>query len=146
MSFGRLERTPGPRPMSEINMTPLIDVMLVLLVIFIVTAPLMASRLPLDLPSADAARPGTAAKSLAVSITPQGELFLADEKLDRDALTQRLRQAAKADPATEVLLRADETVPYGRVAELLGLLQLAGLQRIGFVTEPAAAPAAAPQK
>jgi biopolymer transport protein TolR len=136
MAFGRLERTSGPQPMSEINMTPLIDVMLVLLVIFMITAPLMTSSLKLDLPNSDAAQPSSAPAFIAVALTPGGELFLGDEKIERAALAERVSAAARGNPELEVQLRADEAVAYGRVAELIGLLQKAGLNRIAFVAEP----------
>jgi biopolymer transport protein ExbD/biopolymer transport protein TolR len=135
MAFGRLERKPGSQPMSEINMTPLIDVMLVLLVIFIITAPLMTSSLKLDLPQTGAAKPSDAPAFIALAVDAQGQLFIGDERADRDAVLRRVRAAAAADPQTEVQLRADQAVPYGRVAELIGLVQDGGLVRIGFVTE-----------
>jgi biopolymer transport protein ExbD/biopolymer transport protein TolR len=142
MAFGRLERDPGSRPMSDINMTPLIDVMLVLLVIFMITAPLMTTSLKLDLPKTEGARPSDAPLFIAVSVDAQGRMFVGDESVTAEQLLQRARDAARRDPATEVQLRADSRVPYGRVAELIGLVQEAGLSRVGFVTE-AAAPAAA---
>ena len=135
MAFGRLERSPGTRPMSDINMTPLIDVMLVLLVIFMITAPLMTTSLKLDLPKTEGARPSDAALFLAVAINDQGQLFVDDEAVSAEQLLQRARQAAQRDPLTEVQLRADSRVPYGRVAELIGLVQDAGLSRVGFITE-----------
>lgn len=135
MAFGRLERTVGPQPMSEINMTPLIDVMLVLLVIFMITAPLMSSSLKLDLPRSDAAQPNETPRFVAVALDPQGQLYLGDEKLDEAALRERIAAVARQNPQTEVQLRADRSVPYGRVAELIGLVQKAGLNRIGFVAE-----------
>jgi biopolymer transport protein ExbD len=135
MAFGRLERNPGARPMSDINMTPLIDVMLVLLVIFIITAPLMASSLRLDLPRAEAGRPGQAPATIALAVDAQGLLFLDERPVDAAEVAARVREAAARDPATEVQLRADRRVPYGRVAELIGVVQDAGLSRIGFVTE-----------
>ncbi len=137
MAFGRLERDPGARPMSDINMTPLIDVMLVLLVIFIITAPLMSTSLKLDLPKTEGARPSDAPLYIAVAINEQGQLFVGDEAVTAEQLLQRAREAAQRDPATEVQLRADSRVPYGRVAELIGLVQEAGLSRVGFVTEAA---------
>jgi len=140
MAFGRLERSPGARPMSEINMTPLIDVMLVLLVIFIITAPLMTSSLKLDLPKAEGGGASNAPAFLALAIDAEGRLFLGDEAAQKAQLVQRAREAALRDPATEVQLRADSRVPYGRVAEVIGWLQDAGLSRIGFVTEAPAAP------
>ena len=141
MSFGRLERRPAPTPMSDINMTPLIDVMLVLLVIFIVAAPLMASSLQLDLPSTEGAKPTQAVQTLAIAIDADGQVFLADEALSaadwKVRVTAAVKSAAQANPATEVQLRADTRVPYGRVAELIGLVQDGGLSRIGFVTDGA---------
>ncbi len=141
MAFGRLERTARPAPMSEINMTPLIDVMLVLLVIFMITAPLMSSSLKLDLPRSDAARPGDNPLFVALAIDAQGRLFIGEEAIEPDRLAARLVEAARRNPQTEVQLRADRSVPYGRVAELIGSIQKAGLARIGFVTEPGPAPA-----
>ncbi|MCA0241907.1 MAG: biopolymer transporter ExbD [Proteobacteria bacterium] len=137
MAFGRLQRSPASRPMSDINMTPLIDVMLVLLVIFIVTAPLMSSSLKLELPHAEAARPSDAPAFIALAIDAEGRVFLGDQPVAAEALVERVREAARGDPATEVQLRADQRVPYGRVAELIGAVQQAGLTRIGFVTETA---------
>ncbi|MBY0467565.1 MAG: biopolymer transporter ExbD [Burkholderiaceae bacterium] len=144
MAFGRLERTSGPQPMSDINMTPLIDVMLVLLVIFMITAPLMTSSLKLDLPKSDAAQPSDTPTFIAVSIDTGGRLFLADAEIDATVLAQQVAQLAQANPQTEVQLRADQAVPYGRVAEVIGIVQKGGLTRIGFVAvapPPAAAPA-----
>ena len=135
MAFGRLERNPASQPMSEINMTPLIDVMLVLLVIFIITAPLIASSLKLDLPRSDAAGPGDTTAFIAVALDAEGRLFLDEKPIDKESLLERARQAARRHPATEVQLRADQRVPYGRVAELIGWMHGAGLTRIGFVTE-----------
>jgi biopolymer transport protein ExbD len=120
-------------------MTPLIDVMLVLLVIFIITAPLMSSSLKLDLPKADTAAASDAPAVLALAIDAQGRLFLGDAVLDakteREQIALRVRAAAQRNPGTEVQLRADSRVPYGRVAELIGWVQAAGLTRIALVTE-----------
>ena len=124
--------------MGEINMTPLIDVMLVLLVIFMVTAPLMTSSVRLDLPRTDAATPSAAPRPLRLAVDPQGRLFIGSERVDREQLAQRAAQAAQEDPRTEVQLQADRLLPYGQVAELIGLLQKAGLSRIAFVAEPGA--------
>ena len=138
MAFGRLERTSGPTPMSEINMTPLIDVMLVLLVIFMITAPLMSSSLRLDLPKSDAAQPNDAPQFVSVALDPQGKLYFGEEVVDAAGFESRIADAARKNPRTEVQLRADKAVPYGRVAEVIGVVQKAGLSRIGFVTEPIA--------
>jgi biopolymer transport protein ExbD/biopolymer transport protein TolR len=139
MAFGRFERGSSPQPMSDINMTPLIDVMLVLLVIFIITAPLMSNSLRLDLPKTDATRPSDTPAFIAVSVDPQGRLFMADKELDAAALAERVAEAARRNPQTEVQLSADQAVPYGRVAELIGIVQKGGLTRIGFVAQNAAA-------
>ena len=138
MAFGRLERSSRPPPMSDINMTPLIDVMLVLLVIFMITAPLMSSSLKLDLPKAEGAQPNDAPQFISVALDPQGRLYLGEDALEPAAFAARVVDVARQNPRTEVQLRADQGVPYGRVAEVIGLVQKAGLTRIGFVTEQAA--------
>jgi len=137
MAFGRLERNRGPQPMAEINMTPLIDVMLVLLVIFMITAPMMTARLPLDLPKADApAAPEPVTAPLALALAADGQTYLGDSRVLAEALESALMTAARQNPGREVHLRADRNVPYGRVAAVIALLQKAGLSRIAFVTEP----------
>ncbi len=135
MSFGRLERSGAPQPMSDINMTPLIDVMLVLLVIFIITAPLMSASLRLDLPKTTGAQASSAVQFVTVAVDAGGQLYWGDAPVAEAELSSRVRDAARANPATEVQLRADKQVPYGRIAELIGLVQEGGLSRIGFVTE-----------
>ena len=153
MAFGRLDRTSSAQPMSDINMTPLIDVMLVLVVIFIITAPLLASSIKLDLPRTDAAKAGDAPKSVTVVVDAAGQAYVKDLPLTLDELARQLTLSAQANPETEVLLRADKSVPYGRIVEVMGAAQKAGLSRIGFVADvpvqsqagPApAAPAAKP--
>jgi len=136
MAFGRLERTKGAAPMSDINMTPLIDVMLVLVVIFIITAPLLASSVRLDLPKTAAAKADGAALFVTLVLDKSGQAFLNDRPVDAAELARQLGQAAEKNPDTEVQLRADTAVPYGRVVEMIGAAQKAGLSRIGFVAEP----------
>ena len=136
MSFGRLERTQGDKPMSDINMTPLIDVMLVLVVIFMITAPLLASSIKLDLPTTDAARPGAVPRFVTLVVDSGGQAFLNDTPLGLDELAVKLAQTAAVHPDTEVQLRADATVPYGRIVEVMGTAQKAGLNRIGFLANP----------
>ncbi len=138
MAFGRLERPSGAQPMSDINMTPLIDVMLVLLVIFIITAPLMVSAVKVDLPQAQGTQAADAPKFIAITIDPAGQTYVNDAPMDKPALANALADAAKRNQNTEVRLRADSTVPYGRVVEVMGLAQKAGLSQIGFVAEPEA--------
>ena len=142
MAFGRLERTRGAEPMSDINMTPLVYVMLVLVVIFILTAPLLASAIRLDLPRAEGTAPAAAPRALTLVLDRQGQLFVDDQPVpSAAALARRLGEVAQAAPDTELQLRADAAVPYGRVVEVMGAAHAAGLQRIGFVADPAAAPA-----
>lgn len=138
MAFGRLERPSGAQPMSDINMTPLIDVMLVLLVIFIITAPLMVSAVKVDLPSAQGTKAAVAPEFIAISIDSASQTYVNDALMASPVLAKALAEAAKRNPDTEVRLRADASVPYGRVVEVMGLAQKAGLSQIGFVAEPAA--------
>jgi Biopolymer transport protein len=141
MAFGRLERTSGPQPMSDINMTPLVDVMLVLVVIFILTAPLLASSIRLDLPRTEGATSGAPPRFVTLVVDRSGQAYLDDQPLAQAALAERLQRIGAARPDTEVQLRADAAVPYGRVVEVMGAAHSAGLQRIGFVAEqPAATP------
>ena len=137
MTFGRLERTPGAQPMSDINVTPLVDVMLVLVVIFIITAPLLASAIRLDLPKTDAAKAIDTSRFVALVVDKSGQAFLNDTPVSLEDLARQLTQAASRNLDTEVQLRADEAVPYGKVVEVMGVAHKAGLSRIGFVAEPA---------
>lgn len=141
MAFGRLEKPAGHRPMSDINVTPLVDVMLVLLVIFILAAPVMASRLALELPKADTAGVAAEAEPVAfvvLGMDAQGQTYWDDQPIGADALIQRLQATAQRDPGTELQLRVDTAVPYGRVVQLIALAQTAGLSRMGFVADPSA--------
>jgi len=135
MAFGRLPSRPTHAPMSEINVTPMVDVMLVLLVIFILTAPLMTSAIRLDLPQNEGGQSGAAPQAVILAVDAQGQLYLNDQAIGPEALRVRLKQAAQRNPQTELELRADQAVPYGRVVEAMGLAQKAGLSRIGFVAQ-----------
>ena len=141
MAFGRLQSRKPEAPMSEINVTPMVDVMLVLLVIFILTAPLMTSAIRLDLPRAEGGEAGASPQAVSLVVDAQGAIYLNDKPITPDALRLRLAEAAKRNPNTELELRADESVPYGRVVETMGLAQKAGLSRIGFVAQTAPASA-----
>jgi biopolymer transport protein TolR len=122
--------------MSDINVTPLVDVMLVLVVIFILTAPLLASAIRLDLPKTDAAKLVDTPRFVTLVVDKSGQAFLNDKPLALQELARQLSQTASQNPDTEVQLRADEAVPYGKVVEVMGVAQKAGLSRIGFVAEP----------
>ena len=139
--FGRLERSQGTEPMSAINVTPLVDVMLVLVVIFILTAPLLVSSVKLELPKTDAAAPTDLTPSVSLVVDRTGQAYLDNQPVPLAELSQSLARTAALQPDTEVQLRADENAPYGKVIEVLGAAQKAGLTRIGFVTDAPAAPA-----
>lgn len=141
MSFGRLPGTRPARAIGEINVTPLVDVVLVLLVIFIVAAPLMARQMALELPATKAATPAPAAAPVVtLDLDARTGLRWNGEALPEAALPDRLRAAAQHDPATELQLRADASVPYGRVLALIGAAQAAGLRRVGFTASGPASP------
>ena len=136
MAFGRLERRPEAQPMSEINVTPLVDVMLVLLVIFMLTAPLLTSAVRLELPSVDAPPAAATPAPLTLALDAQGALFLNDRPMSPEQLRVRLQDVARLNPETELQLRADQALAYGKVVEVMALAQKAGLSRIGFVAQP----------
>ncbi len=136
MSFGRLDKGGQSAPIADINVTPLVDVMLVLVVILLVTAPLLASAIRLDLPQAEATRPVDAPRFVTVSIDAQSQVFVDDALVAEGGLPARLAQVAQANPEAELRLRADQSVPYGRVVEVMGHAQQAGLNRIAFVAQP----------
>jgi biopolymer transport protein TolR len=156
----------GRRLMGEINVVPYIDVMLVLLIIFMVTAPLLAQGVKVDLPKASAEPlPPDAVEPLVLSIDKQSRLFLnvggtPNVAISEDVLTARATAAMRRNPDRAVLLKADEAIPYGRAVDAMVILQHAGAKKVGFITQPlatrkpmgatggdataAAAPAAAP--
>ena len=133
--FGRLERASSGSPMADINMTPLIDVMLVLLVIFIITAPLMVSAIKVELPKAAGTAAMNAPKFVSITVDKAGQIYVDDQPQDNQALAGLLQTTARANPDAEVRLRADSAVPYGRMVEIMGLAHQAGLHRIGFVAD-----------
>ena len=139
MAFGNLERSKTSQPISDINVTLLVDVMLVLLVVFIITAPLMVSSLKLDLPKTEAAQQSDEQNFISISLDKSGVVYLNDKPITLPALRTALEQRAKAQPDTEVQLNADTTVPYGKIVEVMGMAQGVGLKRIGFVADPQAA-------
>ncbi|OGI46834.1 MAG: biopolymer transporter ExbD [Candidatus Muproteobacteria bacterium RIFCSPHIGHO2_01_FULL_65_16] len=122
--------------MSEINVTPLVDVMLVLLVIFIVTAPLLIQAVPVELPKTAPTKPAAEPRSVSLTINRQGEIFLDRDRVALEALEHELgaRRARNAD--VNLLVQADEGVNFGRVAQVLALVQRAGITRLSVVTAP----------
>ncbi len=137
MTFGGFERGTAPsQPMAEINVTPLVDVMLVLLVIFIITAPLLSYAIRLDLPNAPASAISAPPETVKLAIDADGALYWNAEKIDDDALATRLSQAAGQEPQPELHLRADRATRYERIATVMAAAQKAGLTRMGFVTDP----------
>lgn len=137
MAFGGFDTGSGnARPMAEINMIPLIDVMLVLLVIFIITAPLLTHAVKLDLPTASSTPNVAQPDNIQIAIDGAGRLHWNGEVVDRPALRERLGAAGKIQPQPEVHLRADKTTPYGAVAQVLADAAKARLTRIGFVSDP----------
>ena len=135
MSFGGFEDKAGVMPMAEINTTPLVDVMLVLLVIFIITAPLFHQAVPIDLPKVDATKLDDKPQVIQLAVDEQGQIFWNGEAIHRQALPDRLIAARSLDP--ELHLRADRGTRYENVAEVMAAAQRAGIVKIAFVTEPA---------
>jgi len=133
---GRRRRgVPRYRAMADINMTPFIDVMLVLLIIFMVAAPLLSSGVPIDLPSTKAAALNIDKKPIAVAIDEHGDIFLMDQKVEASALAEAVKAQSKDGADERVYVRASKTVPYGRVAEVMSDLTAAGFKKVALVTD-----------
>ena len=122
--------------MGEINMTPLVDVMLVLLVVFMLTVPVLQHAVTVDLPRASSVRAATPADTLQLSIDAQGHYFLGTQALDAAGLREALQRAAAREPQPHLHIRGDRQVAYDHVAEAMTAAQRAGLQHIGFITQP----------
>lgn len=127
--------------MSEINVTPMVDVMLVLLVIFIITAPLFTHAIKLDLPQAQAAAAPEKPDTISLSVNAQGKIFWNNEEIPQNELNARLAAASQKKPQPELHLRADRETRYETIAQVMSAAQGNGLTKIGFVTEPKDAPA-----
>lgn len=121
---------------SDINMVPLIDVMLVLLIIFIITVPVLTHTVKLDLPRASNTPNLVKPETVNLSVTTDGGVFWNDERVTDEQLTQRLEAAAKNEPQPEVFIRGDRKVEYERVAQVMATIQRSGVLKLGFVTEP----------
>jgi biopolymer transport protein TolR len=126
----------GYVPMSEINVTPFVDVMLVLLIIFMVAAPLMVQGVPVDLPKTSATKLGQIKKPMVVTMAPDGSLYIRDEQVTRETLIPRL-MAIKSQEGDGILyVRADRTIAYGDVMELLGKVGESGFARVSLLSQP----------
>lgn len=136
MAFGGFDSGGDQKPMAEINMVPLIDVMLVLLVIFIITAPLLTHSVKIDLPKASSNPNITKPEHVQLGIRQDGRLFWNGEQTEKTDLRKRMSQAATLNPQPEIHIRADRLVPYESVAQVMAMASKAGLNRIGFVTDP----------
>jgi biopolymer transport protein TolR len=134
---GRRRRgVPRYGAMAEINMTPFIDVMLVLLIIFMVAAPLLATGVPIDLPETKAAALNIDTKPISVSVDEHGLLTLMDQPVSMDTLPDRLRELAKGGFDERIYVRGSKMVNYGRVAEVMSVITSAGYKKVALVTEP----------
>ncbi len=136
MAFGGFQEGNKSAPMADINTTPLVDVMLVLLVIFIITAPLLTSAIKVDLPNAPAQTAQTKPDTIEIGIDAKNQFFWNQDAVSLDELKTRLASNAKKSPQPEIHLRADKLTHYEAVAQVLGHAQALGLTKIGFVTLP----------
>ena len=121
--------------MSEINVTPLVDVMLVLLIIFMVTAPLMTVGIPVDLPKTRAPNINENAEPLTISINREGKVYIQDSEIGLDTLIAKVQTIMSAKPETRIFLRGDQGIMYGRIMEVMGLLNSAGYTKVALLAE-----------
>jgi|SRR5579863_6849481 len=132
-------------PLAEINVTPMVDVMLVLLVIFMVAAPLLTVSVPVNLPKSSAAQTQAPQEPLIVSVNATGETFIGDTPVSGDDLKSQLAALANADPARIVYVRGDRTIRYGSLMDLLDLVNHAGFAKVALLAEAAGGGATKPQ-
>ncbi len=137
MAFGGFNQGGGQAPMSEINMVPLIDVMLVLLIVFMITAPLLTHGVKIDLPAASSDPNVEKPETVTLAMDGEGKLFWNDQPLADADLAVRLADAAAATPQPELHLRADRETRYQKIAEVMSAAREAGVQKMGFITVPA---------
>ena len=135
MSGGRCGGN-GRTTMSEINVTPLVDVMLVLLIIFMITAPLIQQGVKVNLPEAKAAPVEATEKKIVLSVDAQRHVYVGDALVSLDDLESKLKANAKAQADKEVYLHADRAIPYGIVVEVMAAAQRAGITNVGMITDP----------
>jgi biopolymer transport protein TolR len=130
------DQNSGGESISQINVTPLVDVMLVLLIIFMVTAPILQQGVSVDLPKVAAGPLSGEEEQLVINVAKSGQFFLNDTPMTADQLTDKLRAIAGARPDRQLYVRADQSVPYGTVMQVMGAVHAAGLTHVGLVTEP----------
>ena len=123
------------RPTSDINVTPLVDVMLVLLIVFMVTAPMLTVGVPVDLPKTQAAQMNDQVEPLVVSIDVNGKTFFQENELPLDDILQKLKVAAEGKPDTKIYVRGDKKLPYGQIMETMGAIAAAGFSRVSLIAE-----------
>lgn len=137
MAFGKLPGDPDEQPLSEINMIPMIDVMLVLLIVFMITAPLLTNAVKLELPEASSQINQPKQEDVVLSIDGAGKLYWNDQEVDEAALLGKMEQASAAKPeAPEIQLRIDKGVEYGIIAKVMAQASHQGLHKIAFVSQP----------
>jgi biopolymer transport protein ExbD len=137
MAFGDFEEDSSNKPLSEINIIPLVDVMLVLLILFIITAPLFTPHaIKIDVPKASNEKISTQPDKIILAIDDKGELFWNDKAIDDKTLTILLNKAVQKEPIPELHLRADKKTYYQRIAEIMSATQKAGINHLVFITEP----------
>jgi len=132
---GRGRRRGANKPMSEINVTPMVDVMLVLLIVFMVAAPLMTVGVAIDLPETQAQQLNTEQKPITVSVTPDGAVYIGDQPVQLDQLVATIAQQATNGTEDRIYVRGDTSANYGAVMEVMGVLSGAGYSKIGLITD-----------
>ena len=132
---GGSRRRSRHRPMGDINVTPMVDVMLVLLIVFMVTAPLLTVGVPVDLPKTKAGQISADAAPLVVSIQADGQIYVQETPTDPEALIARLSAISEANPDIRIFVRGDRAVAYGEVVELMGRIQTAGFERVALIAQ-----------
>ena len=135
ISSGRRRGRRKLRPMGEINVTPFVDVMLVLLIVFMVTAPLLTVGVPVDLPETKASQISDYQAPLLISIQSDGKIALQNRVIEADELIPRLEAVARAKPETRIFVRGDKNVSYGEVMGVMGLVQESGFSRVALITK-----------
>ena len=135
MAFGTMGDD-GEEVMNEINMTPLVDVMLVLLIIFIITVPVMKHAVNIDLPRASSEPEQTKPQNIVFTVSADGSYYWNEQRIEDGELRTRLESAAAKDPQPELHIRGDKAVRYERVAQALSAAREAGVHKIGFITQP----------